>query len=196
MYYAICEGIPGSNGPPFLIYKFDKLEDMRHCEHVDEYAIVYNGDEPRQLLDFCSPEELKSICAAFGETIKFISPEQAASAVHTMTVKKAVKWKPEKENKMSNTATATVPVAPAPQATTAPANKQERPRFNKDAKIVSLMDTPPIREGTNRYRNMLVIMQSSSVAEAMEKLRALSPAPGGGVDIKIAIKAGAIELEE
>ena len=196
MYYAICGGVPGSDGLPFLIYGFGKLEDMRHCEHVDERAIVYNGDEPRQLLDFCSLEELKSICASFGETIKFISPEQAASAVHTMTAIKAVTWNPEKENNMSDTATATLSVAPAPEAPILATAKQERPRFNKDARIVCLMDTPPLREGTNRFRNMLVIMQSSSVAEAMKKLRALDPAPGGGVDIKIAIKAGAIKLEE
>ena len=51
------------------------------------------------------------------------------------------------------------------------------------------MDTPPIRSGTNRYRNMEVVMGCATVAEAMEKLRALDPAPGGGVDIKIAVKA-------
>ena len=58
------------------------------------------------------------------------------------------------------------------------------------------MDTPPIRSGTNRYRNMEVVMGCTTVAEAMEKLRALDPSPGGGVDIKIAVKAGAIKLEE
>jgi hypothetical protein len=34
-----------------------------------------------------------------------------------------------------------------------------------------------------------------TVGEAMEKLRAMSPAPGGGVDIKIALKYKAIKLE-
>ena len=94
-------------------------------------------------------------------------------------------------------ATAVQVEAPTPvQGNPAPSSKQSRPRFNKDAKIVSLMDEPPLRAGTNRYRNMEVIMGSATVAEAMEKLRNLNPAPGGGVDIKIAIKAGAIKLEE
>tara|TARA_R100001224_G_C3925065_1_gene116700 strand:- start:103 stop:339 length:237 start_codon:yes stop_codon:yes gene_type:complete len=73
--------------------------------------------------------------------------------------------------------------------------KQKRPRFNRNLSIVKLMDTPPIKSGTNRHRNMLAIMESATVGEAMEKLRAMSPAPGGGVDIKIALKYKAIKLE-
>ena len=73
--------------------------------------------------------------------------------------------------------------------------KQKRPRFNRNDKIIKLMDTPPIKTGTNRYRNMAAILASKTVGEAMEKLRAMNPAPGGGVDIKIAIKYRAIALE-
>ena len=76
------------------------------------------------------------------------------------------------------------------------AEKEARPRFEKATKIVALMELPPIRSGTNRYRNMEIVMGCATVAEAMEKLRALETAPGGGVDIKIAVKAGAIKLEE
>ena len=38
--------------------------------------------------------------------------------------------------------------------------------------------------------------KAATVGEAMAKLRALTPAPGCGVDIKLALKAGVIELEE
>ena len=73
--------------------------------------------------------------------------------------------------------------------------KQKRPRFNRNLKIIKLMDVPPIKSGTNRYRNMLAIMESATVGEAMAKLRALSPAPGSGVDIRIACDAGVIKLD-
>jgi hypothetical protein len=200
MFYAICEGDPGSStSPPFRFYKFKTLEEMKPCGVINEYSIVYNGDAPRQLAEFCSKEELESILRSFGKPAKFVSIEQAADNLHQLTTAKAITWKPEKENDMTNVATVAEPVtpvsameAPAPVAT----QKQSRPRFNKDAKIVCLADEPPIRAGTNRYRNMLVVMQSATVSEAMEKLRALTPAPGGGVDIKIAIKAGAVKLED
>jgi hypothetical protein len=73
--------------------------------------------------------------------------------------------------------------------------KQTRARFNRNDKITKLMETPPIKTGTNRYRNMATIMASNTVGEAMDKLRAMNPAPGGGVDIKIALKYRAIALE-
>jgi hypothetical protein len=73
--------------------------------------------------------------------------------------------------------------------------KQTRPRFNRNDKIIKLMEIPPIKTGTNRYRNMAAIMASNTVGEAMDKLRAMNPAPGGGVDIKIALKYKAISLE-
>ena len=167
MFYAVCEGIPGSSGPAYVIYKFNSLESIKECEAVNEYSIVYNGESPRQLVEFCSVEELHEIAVAIGGNLTYISHQQAADYVHQAVVKKAKNWKPQEEPNMS-----TVHVDQL------------------------LMDTPPVREGTNRYRNMKVIMESATVGEAMTKLRALSPAPGCGVDIKIAVKAGAIELEE
>jgi len=200
MFYAICEGDPGSStSPPFRFYKFKTLEEMKPCSVINEYSIVYNGDAPRQLAEFCSKDELESILTSLGKPAKFISIEQAADNLHQVAMAKAITWKPEKEVDMNNVATVAEPVTPAPVAeapTPVATQKQSRPRFDKDAKIVCLVDEPPIRAGTNRHRNMQVVMQSATVAEAMEKLRALNPAPGGGVDIKIAIKAGAIKLEE
>ena len=67
---------------------------------------------------------------------------------------------------------------------------------NKDHEIIKLVDEPPIRKGTNRYRNMEVILASKTVGEAISALRKLDPAPGGKTDITIALKAGAIELRE
>jgi len=195
MFYAVCEGIPGSSGPAYVIYKFNSLESIKECEAVNEYSIVYNGESPRQLVEFCSVEELHEVAVAIGGDLTYISHQQAADYVHQAVVKKARNWKPQEEPNMS-----TVHVDQfnnkAQKHEETEKKKQVRPRFNNEAKIKLLMDTPPVREGTNRHRNMKVIMESATVGEAMTKLRALSPAPGCGVDIKIAVKAGAIELEE
>lgn len=204
MFYAICEGDPGSStSPPFRFYKFKTLEEMRHCSAINEYSIVYNGESPRQLAEFCTIEELDSILRSFGERAQSSGSDlHILRNLHEFVVAKAITWKPEKETVMSDITGIIESIAPAaPVAPVAPAapiktESSSRPRFSKNAKIVCLVDEPPIRAGTNRYRNMLVVMQSATVGEAIETLRSLSPAPGGGVDVKIAIKAGAIELEE
>ena len=194
MFYAICEGIPGSSGPAYVIYKFNSLENIKECEAVNEYSIVYNGESPRQLVEFCSVEELHEIAVAIGGDLTYISHQQAADYVHQAVVKKAKNWKPQEEPNMS-----TVHVdqfnnkAQKHEATEK--KKQVRTRFRNDARIEVLKDTPTVREGTNRYRNMKVIMESATVGEAMAKLRALSPAPGCGVDIRIACDAGVIKLD-
>ena len=61
MFYAICEGVPGSSGAAYIVYKFHTLESMKPCEAVNEYSIIYNGDSHRQLIDFCSLAELYEI---------------------------------------------------------------------------------------------------------------------------------------
>ena len=195
MFYAICEGFPGSSGPAYIVYKFPTLESMKPCEAVNEYSIIYNGDSHRQLIDFCSLEELIEIatclCIAFTgtEEVKFVSLQQAADYVHSVVVKKAKLWKPEKESDMS-----TVHVDQFNNKAQK-AEKEVRPRFEKTTKIVSLMVDPPIRSGTNRYRNMQVVLASQTVGEAISALRKLDPAPGGRMDLRIAVKAGAIKID-
>jgi len=194
MFYAICEGVPGSSGPAYVIYKFNFLENIKKCDAVNEYSIVYNGVSPQQLVEFCSVEELHEIAVVIGGDLTYVSHQQAADYVHQAVVKKAKYWKPQEESDMS-----TIHVdqfnnkAQKHEATEK--KKQVRTRFRNDARIEVLKDTPTVREGTNRYRNMKVIMESATVGEAMAKLRALSPAPGCGVDIRIACDAGVIKLD-
>jgi len=193
MYYAICEGIPTSNGPPWRFFKFKTLKSMKSCKAVDEYAIVYNGEAPRQLEEFVSLQDLTAIWRSFGlEPKKFASHTHAANQIHELTRRKAVFYNSSKENQMPTSAEVITLDAPA----AAKAETQTRPRFNKDAKIICIMEEPPIRVGTNRYRNMQIVMSCGTVGEALEQLRLLDKAPGGGVDIKIAINVGAIMLQE
>jgi hypothetical protein len=196
MYYVICTRAEEQDGPLYQFYKFESLEDMRYCELVDEYSVVYNGEAADQLAECCTKDELDMIwrmCDFDHDSLAHLNKSYIAQEVHLTVVGKAILWKPDKETTMSSVAPLVHEDAPV---TEAPKAKQSRPRFNKNAKIVPLIDAPNLREGTNRYRNMQVILASATVAEAMDQLRALQPAPGGGVDIKIAIKAGAIKLED
>ena len=207
MFYAIC------NGPPWFFLKFETLEAMKTCDAIDEYSIVYST--PEQLFNSCTKPELEALVLnvllasdckeqkALAESIRkqiatpafleLFTKERATKTLHEIVVKQASFWKPQKGTKPMPTYT-DVSDLPEPILVTKP--RQVRTRFNNDDKIILLTDKPNIREGTNRYRNMSVVMDCETVGEAMEKLRALDPSPGSGMDIRIALKAGVIELEE
>ena len=195
MFYAICEGVPGSSGAAYIVYKFHTLESMKPCEAVNEYSIIYNGDSHRQLIDFCSLAELYEIATCLCGEVTFVSHQQAADYVHSVVAKKAKLWKPEEEPSMSVLEVDQFNNKTQKHETEVKQDKKPRTRFRNDARIIVLKDAPTVREGTNRYRNMKVIMESATVGEAMAKLRALSPAPGSGVDIRIACDAGVIKLD-
>ena len=59
--------------------------------------------------------------------------------------------------------------------------------------IKPLLAEPPIREGTNRYRNMFVVLRSRTVGEALDRLKKLE-SKGGMKDIRLAVKNKPIEL--
>tara|TARA_R110000737_G_scaffold326346_2_gene340023 strand:- start:247 stop:873 length:627 start_codon:yes stop_codon:yes gene_type:complete len=207
MFYAICDG------PPWFFLKFETLEAMKTCDAIDEYSIVYST--PEQLFNSCTKPELEALVLnvllasdckeheALAESIrkqiaipaseKLFTKERATKILHEIVVKQASFWKPKRGTKPMPTHT---DVSDLPEPILVTKTRQVRTRFNNDDKIILLRNEPNIREGTNRYRNMSVVMDCETVGEAMEKLRALDPSPGSGMDIRIAIKAGVIELEE
>jgi len=211
MHYAICES--NNENSPYQVLSFTSLASMKDCKYVDQHSMVYSDKEPRQLIDNWQQEELEGTWLSIllnskkahqrfvtdlttyrNMKNKFQNKEIAAQKLHEVVLFCVKPWK--KENQMNDTVeTPTIHVDQFNNKAQK-AEKEVRPRFEKTAKIVPLMVDPPIRSGTNRYRNMQVVMGCTTVAEAMEKLRALDPSPGGGVDIKIAVKAGAIRLEE
>ena len=211
MHYAICTS--NNENSPYQVLSFTSLASMKDCKYVDQHSMVYSDKEPRQLIDNWQQDELEGtwlsillnskkahqrfitdLTAYRNMKNKFQNKEIAAQKLHEVVLFCVKPWK--KENQMNDTVeTPTIHVDQFNNKAQK-AEKEVRPRFEKTAKIVPLMVEPPIRSGTNRYRNMQVIMGCTTVAEAMEKLRALHPSPGGGVDIKIAVKAGAIRLEE
>jgi hypothetical protein len=67
-------------------------------------------------------------------------------------------------------------------------------KYNPKAKYRVLVKEPTLRKGTNRYRNMQVIMEWRYIGDALRELKRLDPSPGSAMDITIAIKTKAIEL--
>ncbi len=180
MYYAICKS-KLSNECAYKGYKFwmfRTLAEANESGKVDHNSIVYNGNRPEALLDTMSTTKLRNLWNKVGVPTAFDSMRQLVEHLHDLVDAKAILWKPDAETLMSET---------EPKA---------RTRLNPDARIFKQIEVPNLREGTNRYRNQQVILQCATVREAMERLRALQPSPGGGVDIQIAIKSGAIRLEE
>jgi len=72
----------------------------------------------------------------------------------------------------------------------------KKKRLNPLHRIVTLLDLPPVREGTDRYRKMLLVMSCSTVGEALQELKSISSPIGGGFDIRLAEKKGAIRLAQ
>ena len=71
----------------------------------------------------------------------------------------------------------------------------KKPRINKDQLIITVADAPQgVRDGTKRKRNMLVVMQSRTVGEALDRLAEL-PSAGSSADIWLAVKKGVVRLE-
>lgn len=206
MFYAICDGVPGSSGPPFLFYKAETLGDLHSCPYINETSLIFDGNENVHRLNYLfTKDEIRGVCEPFN---RFPSAENFWVIVHG----KAKHWKPEEETQMNvvkgHTSTVGVvteqPDVDPHTRITLELDEMEKAEpavtkvttSNKDHEIVKLVDEPPIRKGTNRYRNMEVILASKTVGEAISALRKLDPAPGGKTDITIALKAGAIELRE
>ena len=66
-------------------------------------------------------------------------------------------------------------------------------KIHSHTRVKPLVDKPPIREGTTRYRNMYVVIKSQTVREALERLKKLEP-KGSMKDIHLAVKKEAVEL--
>tara|TARA_R110000765_G_C18941028_1_gene607687 strand:- start:1709 stop:2368 length:660 start_codon:yes stop_codon:yes gene_type:complete len=218
MFYAVCDGIPGSKGPPFLFYKFKTLSAAKKCKAVNENSYVFDGKETVDNLNHLfTREEISSVCEPFGKN-------SSVQNFWVLTHEHAKYWNPEEEIEMNkfvtgNTSTVSV-VTEKPDAdphtrisleldemekvepTTEDAVEALKKiitissKWSNESKIIKLMDEPPLKKGTNRYRNMEAVLASQTVGEAITALRNLEPSPGGRMDLRIAEKANAIKIEE
>ena len=208
MYYAICNS--EDENKPWSIFHFSSMAKIKNCPLIDENSVVYTDSNPiYQLIENYQWDELQGLWCSIilndrkahqhhledyleyqrGPN-KFYSKEKTAQKLHDLVLYCMKPW--NKEKKMPEIVSVNTFNNKAEKAEKAVAPV----KVTEDTKIVALLKEPPIRSGTNRYRNMEVVMSSSTVTQALEKLKALSPAPGSRVDINIAVKAGAIKLEE
>jgi hypothetical protein len=184
MFYAICDGVPGSSGPPFLFYKAETLGDLHSCPYINETSLIFDGNENVHRLNYLfTKDEIRGVCEPYN---RFPSAENFWVIVHG----KAKHWKPEEETQMNvvkgHTSTVGVvteqPDVDPHTRITLELDEMEKAEptvtkvatNNKDHEIVKLVDEPPIRKGTNRYRNMEVILASKTVGEAIWGYQGLS----------------------
>ena len=57
MHYAICNS--DNENSPYQVLSFTSLASMNECQFIDEYSMVYNTTEPKQLIDNWQPDELE-----------------------------------------------------------------------------------------------------------------------------------------
>lgn len=207
MFYVISDGVPGSDGPPFLFYKFKDLRVASKAMGVLANPemlcnlVVYNDDSLESLKENYSKELIDSIWQSFGlkdcaeieggrwdNNKGFPNHNTSCLALHSLVKKKAKLYSDQYinqivENKME--------VNEEKPKVTQPKSSNG---FDPSDVIVALVKEPTPKVGTNRHRNQQVILESKNLAEALDKLRNLNPSPGSLKDVKIAIEAKAIEL--
>jgi len=209
MFYVISDGVPGSDGPPFLFYKFKNLREaskamgvLAHPETLSN-LVVYNDDSLESLKEFYSKETLDSIWQSFGlrdcsevdggrwdDNNGFPSHNTSCMALHSLAKRKAVTYTDQQINLILENKMEVNKEQPKAKPQVVKVNSQ----FDPSDIIVALVSEPTPKAGTNRHRNQQVILNSKNLAEALDKLRNLNPSPGSLKDVKIAIEAKAIEL--
>ena len=61
--------------------------------------------------------------------------------------------------------------------------------------ITPLIDTPNVKAGSFRHRNMEIILQFKTGGEALKKLRAQDTGHGGMWDIRFAVENNAVTIQ-
>jgi len=179
----------------YSFFHFPTLSASKECKEVNEYSIVFS--DIQQLQRDYSAEDLKWILVAcnqyhfhkYNEDQHYINFFEYVET-HSKKYKPIEKTEGKKMTELTPEATKEVLNIVADGTLTAmPIHKLE-----PHVKIKKLMDSPPMREGTNRYRNMMVILNSDTLGEALQSLRKLEPSPGSARDITIAIQNKVIQL--
>ena len=60
--------------------------------------------------------------------------------------------------------------------------------------IRPVLEHPPIRPETDRYRKMEVVMDSETVADALQRLKQIEKPLGSMRDVRLALHHGAVEI--
>lgn len=218
MHFAVVSAPEGSQGKPYMFFKFRTLNAANKCPDVDEFALVYESEE--QLQQLCHADDLKGILRSLGVEIPSnATPVMLARALHRLVEEKATTWSSEKAEEI------TQPEEPemAEKKAKKPASKKEtvakpkaektvKPKAEKIAKPkakssvqakgggkldkaarIKVLTKNPAKPGSIRYENLEVIFAAKTVEEALRNLRAM-PRGGGMLDIRFALANGLIEV--
>ena len=211
MYYGICRS--ETETKPYQVLSFKSLAQAKRCEFVDEFSILYSEQEPKQLIDNWQQDELEGtwVCILLNDKkalkhfsddyaeyslqknptkTKFHNIEKAAQKLHELVLFCVKPWK--EEDQMKTDIDTIIDIVDQFNNKAQKTEKKKRSTLVDTTKIVALMDAPPIRSGTNRYRNMEIVMGCVTVAEVIEKLGGYA----SSWHINHAVKLGAIKLEE
>ena len=192
---------------------FKSLAQAKRCEFVDEFSILYSEQEPKQLIDNWQQDELEGtwVCILLNDKkalkhfsddyaeyslqknptkTKFHNIEKAAQKLHELVLFCVKPWK--EEDQMKTDIDTIIDIVDQFNNKAQKTEKKKSSTLVDTTKIVALMDAPPIRSGTNRYRNMEIVMGCVTVAEVIEKLGGYA----SSWHINHAVKLGAIKLEE
>ena len=60
--------------------------------------------------------------------------------------------------------------------------------------IRRILEEPPIRSNTDRYRKMLVVMDSSTIGDALQRLKDIEKPLGSMRDVRLALHHKAVEI--
>jgi hypothetical protein len=146
-----------------------------------------------------SPPQVRTIeVDAFEGTVEIVNElDQAAAADEVAAVeeKKSRRTKKAKEPKAAKPKKEKAVKAPKEPKEPKGSRELRHKLYANTLLIDKQMETPPIQPGSNRYRNMQVVIDSLTVGEALRNLRTLTP-PGVPADIDLAIAKGAITLVE
>ena len=211
MYYGICRS--ETETKPYQVLSFKSLAQAKRCEFVDEFSILYSEQEPKQLIDNWQQDELEGtwVCILLNDKkalkhfsddyaeyslqknptkTKFHNIEKAAQKLHELVLFCVKPWK--EEDQMKTDIDTIIDIVDQFNNKAQKTEKKKSSTLVDTTKIVALMDAPPIRSGTNRYRNMEIVMGCVTVAEVIEKLGGYA----SSWHINHAVKLGAIKLEE
>ena len=200
MIYVILNSPPGTQGKAYHFYKFNSEISARKCAKTDEFSLVFESVDGLEVVR--SADDIKGILTASGVDVpETATKSQMANALFLLVSENATSWsgKNDETTQSEEPDMATAKKAKKPKAekvVKAKAAKKVQAkvagRMAKTGKIKKL-GTNPAREGTKRYENIEIILQSKTVESALETLRNMTP-PGGMLDIRFALESGLIEV--
>jgi len=179
----------------YSFFRFPTLSASKECKEVDEYSIVFSDIE--QLQRDYSAEDLKWTLVACNQyPFHKYNEDQHYTNFFEYVKTHSKKYKPVEKPEGKKMTQLTPEVTKQLTEIIVDGTLTATPihKLKPHVKIKKLMDLPPVREGTNRYRNMMVVLNSDTLGEALESLRKLEPSPGSARDITIAIENKVIQL--